>query len=879
MPLSAGTRLGAYEILAPLGAGGMGEVYRARDTKLKRDVALKVLPDTFARDPERMARFQREAEVLASLNHPNIAQIYGVEERALVMELVEGETLKGPVPVETAVNYAKQIAEALDATHEKGVVHRDLKPGNIMITPAGAIKVLDFGLAAIALSPASGSGDPVNSPTLPMSVTRAGMIMGTAAYMSPEQARGKTVDKRTDIWAFGCVLYEMLSGKPAFQASTVTDTLEAIVTREPDWSALPATVPAWLRDLLVRLLEKDARRRLRDIGDARIEMERLDSAAAEMPASGRRAWPRISLWALLAMTVIAGIAVLSRLALPAASRVARLAVAIPPTEPLGIGLGPVAVISPDGRDLVYVVRRGGSTQLFRRPIDRYEAKPIAGTEGGYYPFFSPDGRWLGFFADHKLKKIALSGESLISLCDVQVSIGAVWRLDGTILFTQSPSSGISKVADAGGTPQVVTTPDRERGEVGHYWPEILPDEKSIMFTVAQSSGKVHIALQSLETGKRQILIENGNSARYAATGHVVFARGAVLMTVPFDRTGSRIQGQAATLVNNVLNTNTGGAQYSLSGEGSLVYVSGGVDTAKSTLEWIDRQGRPRPISAPPRAYMDPRISPDGKRLLLTIVEPTQSNAWVYNLARGTLTRLTFEGFENETSVWTPDGRTVLISSTRPGPPSNVILRKAADGGSGEERLWGSAQHAHLGSLSPDGRTLLFTGFDAIEGGNIFALPLAAGSRPRVIVQTPFHEWGPQFSPDGRWFAYVSNESGRDEVYVQAFPGPGSKTQVSTQGGSEPVWEHSGRELFYRQGDRIVTVAVTTGPSFLAGTPQVLFEGAYEKGLPLGHTDYDVSPDGKQFLMVKPGEQGAGPASIHVVLNWLENLKQAAPRAR
>jgi serine/threonine-protein kinase len=579
------------------------------------------------------------------------------------------------------------------------------------------------------------------------------------------------------------------------------------------------------------------------------------------------------------LAAVVATALISRVAVRGTLQVARLTVAVPPAEPPAIGLGPVAAISPDGRELVYVARRGGSTQLYRRPFDRYDTRPIAGTEGGYYPFFSRDGQWLGFFADHKLKKVALSGEPPLNLCDVPVSVGAVWGDDGTIFFTPSPNSGISKVAAAGGTPQLVTTPDRDRGEMGHYWPDILPDGKSLVFTIAESSGKFRVAVQSLETGKRQLLIENANSARYAPTGHLVFARGGVLMAVPFDAAAQRVRGQEAVLVDSVVNTNTGGAQYSLSDEGSLVYVSGRVGAAKSSLVWVDREGRARAIPAPPRAYMDPRISPDRKRLMLTIMEPASSNVWIYDVARGTLARLTYEGFENETSVWAPDGVTVIISSSRAGSPSNVILRRAADGGSGEERLWGGTQHAHLGSLSPDGRTLLFTGYDTIEGGNIFALPLVAGAQPQVRIKTQFHEWGPAFSPDGHWFAYVSNESGRDEVYVQAFPGPGPKIPVSTDGGTEPVWARRGKELFYRHGDRIVVVPVSTGVSVSLGNSRALFEDVFERGLPLGHVNYDATPDGQEFLMVKPGEQPTSAVDINVVLHWFEDVKRTAPRAR
>ena len=885
MALTPGTKLGAYEIQSPLGAGGMGEVYRAHDERLGRDVAIKVLPDAFAQDPERLARFEREAKSLASLNHPNIAAIYGLEQsngvRFLVLEFVPGKTLTGQLaagapPVEEALGICRQIAEALEAAHDRGIVHRDLKPENVKITPEGKVKVLDFGLAKTLATAAVASESSI-SMNVTVDATSPGVILGTPAYMSPEQARGRPIDKRTDIWAFGCVLYESLTGTRAFAAETSSDTMAMILNGDPEWQALPQATPANITVLIHRCLQKDLARRLRDIGDARLEIEEaLSGAAAERPEASnsavRRAPGRGVSWAVAAiMTLIAALALWGPARQRTAQPLARFSVTLPANQILSVRVGTSISLSPDGKQLVYVGSRGGRTQLYLRPMDRLEATPIPGTEGAEGPFFSPDGQWIGFAADHKLKKVAIRGGTPLALCSAPVSLGASWGPRDKIIFTPSPDAGLLQVSAAGGIPEVLTVSDSNHGESGHYWPEVLPGGEAVLYTVVTSTGSAHIAVLRLDTGKSQTIIEAGTNPHYASPGYLVFARGATLLAAPFDLAGLRVTGPAVPVLQGVLSTIFAGAQFSFSRDGSLVYLPGGLQALDRTLLWVDRKGMGKPLGAPSHPYMDPRVSPDGREVAVTIHDGTKEDVWVYELARGTLTRLTLEGFENETPLWTPRGDKVMVSSSRVGPPMSVFSRPK-DGSGSEERLFSSQHHVHLNSISPDGQLLAFTDYHPISGGDIWLAELAGQHNLRPLLQSAFNEWGAVFSPNGRWLAYVSNESGRDEIYVQSFPKLDRKWQISNEGGTEPMWARSGRELFYRDADKMMAVAVTTEPAFSPGKPAQLFEGRYEKGLTLGHTNYDVSPDAQRFLMLKAGEQEAAPTQVNVVLNWFEDLK-------
>jgi serine/threonine protein kinase/Tol biopolymer transport system component len=894
--LKTGTKLGPYEIVAPVGVGGMGEVYQARDTKLGRNVAIKVLPSAFVHDPERLARFQREARMLAALNHPNIATIYGLEHSEgvhyLVMELVPGQTLaerisKGALPVEEALKVAGQVAEALEAAHERGVIHRDLKPANVKVTPEGRVKVLDFGLAKAFAG--DGGLDLSHAPTVTAMGTEEGRILGTPAYMSPEQARGKPVDKRTDIWAFGCVLYELLTARRAFRGETLSDTVAAILEREPDWQALPFTTPTQIRDLLRRCLQKDKNLRRRDAGDASIEIhDALSAPATETkPAAVPQQFTR---WRRVVALGLAGVALLAIGFIATWNRkpssvqpVTRTVINLPLGQQLaGLENGPAVALSPDGTHLAYVARQSGIQQLYLRAMDSLEAKSIPGTEGAVNPFFSPDGQWVGFFAGGKLKKVSVSGGAALTLVDVAYPGGVSWGRQGMIAFLPDAVSALQQVSDAGGTPQPLTR--FEKGEVSHSWPEFLPDGKAVLFAAAPNAinwSNSQVAVQSLGTGERRNLIQGGTQPRYAPSGHLVYAQGGNLMAVPFDPQRMAVMGTAVPVVEDILQSPTGGyAQYSFSATGSLVYVPGGVQGTQSKLVWISRNGAEQPLAAPAHAYLGPRVSPDGQRVAVGIAEQ-ETQIWLYDLSRETLTRLTFEGNYNYAPVWTPDGKRIAFQSNKEGPLN--LFWQLADGSGGLERLTTSEYLHAPQSWSPDGQLLAFIEINPTTQRDIWVLRMgdpSAGSgqvrKAQPFLRTRFDETAPRFSPHGRWLAYISDESGRYEIYVQPYPGPGGKWQISTEGGTEPVWNPNGRELFYRSGDKMMAVDIATQPGFAAGTPRMLFERRYEPA-PFPAANYDVSSDGQRFLMLKSIEQEqAAPTQINVVLNWFEELKQKVP---
>jgi Tol biopolymer transport system component len=889
MTIAAGTRLGSYEVVAQVGAGGMGEVYRARDTKLGRDVAIKVLPANFVNDPERLSRFQREARMLAALNHANIATIYGLEQydggTCLVMELVSGETLAervkaGPLGVEEALKIAVQIAEALEAAHEKSIIHRDLKPANVKVTPEGKVKVLDFGLAKAFAGDAT-TEDLSNSPTLSMAATMQGVIMGTAAYMSPEQAKGKPVTKATDIWAFGCVLYELLSGHAAFEGDDITEILAAVVKIEPDWSRLPENSPAAIRELLRRCLRKDRRQRLQDATGVRIEIEEAITAPSPGPtaaAPARRGWRQAVVLglAVLVAAVVAGLAVW-RLKPSPPLPVTRTVINVPPGQQLaGLDSGPALALSPDGTQLAYVARQGATQQLYLRAMDSLEARPMPGTEGATNPFFSPDSKLVGFFAGGKLKKVSVAGGASVTLGDVANPRGASWGSQGVIAFSASTTSLLQELPDAGGAPQPLTHFDK--GENSHRWPEFLPGGKAVLFASGVGGGfnGAQIAAQSVATGERRNLVQGGTNPRYAPTGHLVYAQGGNLMAVPFDPQRLAVTGSAVPIVEGVVQSVAGNSQYSFSAAGSLVYVPGSVQSRRTTLVWVSRNGGEKPLPAPAHNYEWPRISPDGRRLAVTILEDG-SQIWLYDLSRETLTRSTFEGNVNIGPLWTPDGKRITFRTNKEGAADHSFWQ-LADGSGGLEQLTTGEYNESPSSWSPDGQLLAFMETNPTTGQDIWVLRMS-DRKAQPFLRTRFNESVPRFSPDGRWLSYISDESGRYEVYVQPYPGPGGKWQISTEGGTEPVWNPNGRELFYRSGDKMMAVDIATQPSFTLGKPHMLFQGPY---IPTSATFpyYDVSPDGQRFLMLKPIESAeAAPTQINVVLNWFEELKQKVPVGR
>jgi len=882
MPLSVGDRLGPYEILAPLGAGGMGEVYRARDTKLDRDVAIKVLPPALAQDLERLARFEREAKVLASLNHPNIAQIYGIEDRALVMELVAGETLKGPLPLETAFNYAKQIADALEAAHDKGIVHRDLKPANIMITPAGVIKVLDFGLAAISQTSAGDPSNPANSPTLTISPTRAGMILGTAAYMSPEQARGKALDKRADIWAFGVVLYEILTGKRLFEGETISDTLAAVLKTEPDLMQ----VPAQAQKLLRRCLEKDPKRRLRDIGEARFLLE--ETLPQAMLAPSTSLWWKISAGALAVIAAIA-LAFLWRSTRPVSQPLVKLSVELPELAlaPLNSATpGSSVAISPDGRRLVYTGRgTDGMFRLYTRTLDQEQVAPLAGTEGAYGPFFSPDGHAVGFFAGGKLKQTSVERGVAVALCDASQGLGGSWGEDGNIIAAlNSFGSILSRVPSGGGTVQPVTELKPERKESGHTWPQVLPGAQAVLFTALppiQVFEEATIVAQSLRTGERKTLMRGGYYGRYLPSGHLLYVHQGTLYSAPMDVKRLELTGPAAPVVEDVMSSaGTGFAEVDFSRSGTLIYVRG--KAARQTLVWLDSTGQTQPLRATAADYAPiVRFSPEGRRLALGLVEGGNANVWVHNWEQDTMTRLTFTPGFDEYPVWSPDGKHIVFGSTRNGGADNLYWVRA-DGAGEAVRLTESKNLQGPTSFSPDGKLLAFSEVTTQTGFDLWTLPLEGvesdhpkPGKPEPFLVTPFNELAPMISPDGRWLAYQSNESGGDEVYVRSFPGPGGKWQISIGGGEWPVWSKKGQELFYRSSEGIMVLSYTTnGDAFVPSKPRLW---AAKKDL---GTYFDLAPDGKRFAVVQPeASEQKGPQHLTFLLNFFDELRRRAPTGK
>jgi Tol biopolymer transport system component len=815
----------------------------------------------------------------------------------LVMELVEGPTLheriaQGSIPVEETLSIAKQIAEALEYAHERGIIHRDLKPANIKITPEGQVKVLDFGLAK-ALEGEVGEANISTSPTISAAATRAGVLLGTAAYMSPEQAKGKAVDRRADIWAFGCVLYELLTGRPAFDGETITDTLAAVVRGEPDWERLPQKMPRRIREMLHRCLTKDPKQRLQAIGEARIVLEGAIAGSPEeivSPAGSatepQTLWRRALPWAVAAIAAALAIG-LSVLYWRASQREPRqvMQASLLLSEPLAGVFSPnpgsPIALSPDGSQLAFVGSPAGkSPQLYLRQLDQQNATPIAGTEDATQPFFSPDGQWLGFFADGKMRKVSIHGGPTTALCDAAIPHGASWTSDDTIIYAPSLGSGLMRISSAGGTPQTLTTTDSKAQELSHRWPQVLPGNKAVLFTIqvmAQTSyDDARIAVLPLQTGKWRTLIEGGSYARYVSSGHIVYARAGALMAVPFDLTRLQVTGPPAPVQEGVITTaaTSGGAEYDVAESGLLAYVPGSTRPPGRSLAWVDRQGITKELPAPVNVYYTPRISPDGKRLAVMMLSGGPENIWIYEFGRNSLMLFSFGG-SGATPLWTPDGQRIIYRTRM---PSFSFRWKPADGSGTDEMLLGKDfddPGATPFSVSPDGKTLLFGRHNSAGASGTYALSLDGSGKIQPFLQSTFNQSSAQFSPDGHWVAYVSNESGREEVYVQPFPGPGGKWMISTGGGSYPLWARNGREIFYRSEERIMSVPVETQSSFKAGTPRLLFRGESY----LGVGNYDVAPDGQHFLMIKEKEAPAKSKELNIILHWTDDLKRRVPPAK
>jgi serine/threonine-protein kinase len=903
MTLSPGTRLGAYDIVSLLGAGGMGEVYRARDTKLDRDVAIKVLPDLFAHDPERLARFEREAHVLASLNHSNIAHVYGFEEsagvRALVMELVEGPTLadrlaRGPLPLDDAVPIARQIADALDAAHEQGIVHRDLKPANVKLRPDGVVKVLDFGLAK-ALDPTSSSSrDAANSPTMTARATQLGMILGTAAYMAPEQAKGKTVDKRADIWAFGAVLYEMLTGRRPFASDDVSETLAFVITREPDWRALPPSLPAPLGKLVRRCLDKDPKRRLRDIGEARIAIDeavanpsagasaaaatgdaRVASAAATAGASWRRALP----WALaFVLGVALAVALLPRWTPTPRSTapLMRFDVDLGSDVAFGSSDGTDVVLSPDGTRIAYV--SGG--RLFTRRLDQPTSTELAGV-GAYAPFFSPDNQWIAFFAAGKLQKVPVTGGAAIKLCDAINGRGGSWSEDVDIIAALTTTGGLSRVPSAGGSPVPVT--DLGEKQQTHRWPQVLPGGKGVLFTahtIATSFDTAVIEVMSFADRRRKALQHGAMFGRYLPSGHLVYLSRGTLFAVPFDLDRLEVRGAATPILEKVAyRVDTGAAQLDFARNGTLIYRTGGAGGGGLvTVQWLDSAGSMQPMLSKAGAYLYMRLAPDGTRLALT----SAGDINVYDSRRDTMTPLTFGSGAAIQPTWTPDGRFIVFTE------GARLTWTRSDGAGKPQPLTQSRLQQVPWSITADGTRLAYWEVDPKTGYDLWTLPLeqdAGGLRagkPEPFLQTPADERHPAISPDGRWLAYSSSESGIYQVYVRAFPDTGGRFQISNDGGVYPVWSRNGRELFYRTENQSVMVASYTinGDSFVAEKPRLWSDTRLANiGL---QKNFDLAPDGRRIAAFMPAESPEDRRAqnhVTVLLNYFDEVRRIAPATR
>jgi serine/threonine protein kinase len=901
-----GQTISHFKIVEKIGEGGMGTVFLADDTTLDRKVALKFLPDAFTSDPERMARFEREAKLLASLNHPNIAGIHGLERadgsRFLVLEYVEGETLqarlsKGALPLEDALSLCRQIAEGLEAAHEKGVIHRDLKPANVMITADEKVKILDFGLAK-AFSDETQGLDSSQSPTLTETMTQPGVILGTAAYMSPEQAMGKNIDKRADIWAFGCILYECLTGRKAFEGETVTETLAAILKSVPDWQLLPDTIPPSTRMLLRRCLEKDRNRRYRDIADVLIQIEESSDYVQVTGIVAKTRPVRQRLVPLGVIAVIAIVAIVFAIWSFNASKPsmpAHVKISLQPADQIGSTdaynnsrpTRTAIAFSPDGSYLAFIGERGDPpvSQLYLRALDTEDAVPVAGTEGAVGPFFSPDGQWIGFWSEGELKKVSIVGGPSSSLCKESIApFGASWGANNTIYFGRM-DGGLMQVPASGGEPNPVTALDRTQREWSHRLPQILPDGKAILFTITRRQfptwDESDIAAQSLETGKRKLLIRGGADGRYLQSGHLVFARKGVLMAAPFDTGRLERTGDALAIIDDVMQSvntvgpagETGATQYAISSTGSLAYLSGGiVPDEKSSLVFVDRRGSIKPVAEQPGRQFVPRFSPDGRKLAFFIFSRGEHSVWIYDLDREALVRMTksYGAFP----LWTPDGSRLAFED-------HNLFWQPVDLSTPPEQLAESEFRQFPLSWTPDGKTLVFVQTEASGSHDIWELTLDGDRQPRPLVQTQANEWDATISPDGNYLAYSSDELGREEVYVKPYPGPGGVKRVSVAGGSEPAWSRSGKELFYISGSddsntvSMCALEIAFKPSFKAGKPRVLFEGQIPDNMISRR--YDVTSDGQLFVMCLTERIPAPKISeIHAILNWFEELKQKVP---
>ena len=903
--MKIGDSIGSYRVIDKLGEGGMGQVYRARDTQLNRDVAIKVLPELFALDAERLARFTREAQTLAALNHPNIAHIYGLADlpaeagshtRALVMELVEGNDLseliaRGPIPLADALPIARQIADALEAAHEQGIIHRDLKPANVKVRPDGTVKVLDFGLAK-ALDPAgTSSGDAMRSPTLTAAAfargygepgTQMGMIIGTAAYMAPEQAKGKAVNKRADIWAFGVVLYEMLTGKRAFEGDDVSEVMASVLKSEPDWRAVPDDTPPPIRRLLRRCLEKEPRKRLSAIGDARLELDDNEPAAAaplatpvtKRPSMVARFWPAVA--GVVLTAAVAAVAWPSSRVAPD-EKVTRTSV----LAPLGTDLYPdsaVVAISPDGTMIAFIVGSvvgSYNTQLWVRSLDTTSSRRIEAGDGAILPFWSPDSRQIGFFTSSKLKTVAASGGRAQDLCDAPEGRGGTWSRENVIVFAPDAGGSLYRITASGGAPQPVTTLDGARKEYGHRFPSFLPDGKHFVYaSLPGKAGKFDIFVGSLDDASRTQVGSMESTPVYADPGWLLYVRQGVLAAQRFDARTRQAAGEPVLLpdeptsVVDPATSFTAGRAISVSSTGALAYFS--APSINTIAEWYDTGGRRTgTLNLPAGHYEAARISPDGTRaVLVRSTSPSESALWLADLARGNASPLTAGRGRNDAPVWSADGTRVVFVADRDGPQDLFV--KTVDGASPEQPLYRSDVLFKMPrAWSPDGKSIVMTQFDVNSGQNVWLLPATGKPDLKRLVESPSNEDSGPLSPDGRWLTYLAEDTGRVELYVQSFPEPGRRVQVSQHGASLAWWTPDGRRLLYLANDQrtLWRVDVDAGATLRTGTPSQIAT------FPAGIVSMDAMPDRQRFLAIAP--ERTGPGSLTIVQNWLASLTQGA----
>ena len=936
MSLASGTRLGPYEILSLLGVGGMGEVYRARDPRLGRDVAIKVLPTAFSADPDRLRRFEQEARAAAALNHPNILAVYdiGTHNGApyIVSELLEGETLRdrlakqakasasatpaltkdgAGLPVRRTVDYAIQITHGLAAAHEKGILHRDLKPENLFVTADGRVKILDFGLAKLTQGEAGLAGGS-NLPTASLE-TEPGMLLGTMGYMSPEQVRGQTADHRSDIFAFGAILYEMLSGQRAFRGATMADTISAILDKDPpDLPVAERHIPPALERIVDRCVEKTPAARFQTASDLGFALEALSSqwersdvssAVAAIPE--RRSRERLA-WTLLSVVLVAALALVLALSLPFRRVPAppmplrvnaelgadvSLATAVGPN----VNVGTSVVLSPDGALLAFVAQKSstGTPQLYVRRLEQLQATPLTGTEGAASPFFSPDSQWIAFFSNGKLKKISVTGGGAVTLCDAANGRGGSWGKDGTIVFTPANTgSGLFlwSVSSGGGKPEPLAKPGD--GEATQRWPQVLPGDKAVLYTGNSRTGgyeDANLVVQPLPTGARKIVQRGGYYGRYLPSGHLVYIHNGTLFAAPFDLDRLELTGQPVPALEGVAsNPNIGATQFAASDTGTIVYLAGQRTSADFPIHWMDREGKSTVLRSTPALWSNPAFAPDGRRLAMDISDGAQADVWTYDWARDTLSRLTFDPTDDVKPVWTPDSRRIVFASRRGDKSTDNLYWQRADGTGDVQRLLESKNTQLPASWHPSGKFLAFTETNPQSGDDLMILPMEGdeGSgwkpgKPTAFLNGPFSEGEPMFSPDGRWIAYRSSESGRDEIYVRPFPGPGGKWQISTGGGTNPTWSRARHELFYGTPDTSIMVVPYTvaGESFRAEKPRLWSERHFT--LLLRQRSFDLHPDGERFaLALVPETQTAVKQDKLVfIFNFFDELRRVAPVAK